>query len=158
LQGERLLGAATRAHRHLERPGPGDRLAARGDADREREGRPRRAAEERRSFRLKILLVGKNGQVGWDLARLLPEARATGRAELDLASADAIRRAVRDARPEIIINAAAYTAVDKAESEPDLAMRINGVAPGVLGEEAKRLGALLVHYSTDYVFDGEKAS
>jgi dTDP-4-dehydrorhamnose reductase len=67
-----------------------------------------------------------------------------------------VRQSVRAARPEIIINAAAYTAVDKAESEPDLAMKINGLAPGVLAEEAKRLDALLVHYSTDYIFDGTK--
>src|SRR5581483_11496131 len=69
---------------------------------------------------------------------------------------DAVRRVVREAKPQLIVNAAAYTAVDKAESEPELAMRINGAAPGVLAEEAKRLGALLVHYSTDYVFDGTK--
>ena len=108
---------------------------------------------------MRILLTGRNGQVGWELARLLPalgEVRATDRTELDLASADSIRRAVRDTKPDVIVNAAAYTAVDKAESEPELAMRINGEAPGVLAEEAKRLGALLVHYSTDYVFDGEK--
>ncbi|MBV9191630.1 MAG: dTDP-4-dehydrorhamnose reductase, partial [Betaproteobacteria bacterium] len=79
-------------------------------------------------------------------------------ATLDLASADAIRQAVRAAKPDVIINAAAYTAVDKAEGEPELAMRINGAAPGVLGEEAKQAGALLVHYSTDYVFDGAKRS
>ncbi|HEY2338043.1 MAG TPA: NAD(P)-dependent oxidoreductase, partial [Burkholderiales bacterium] len=109
---------------------------------------------------MKILLLGRNGQIGWDLARLLPalgEVRATDRAELDLASPDSIRLVVRDMKPDVIVNAAAYTAVDKAESEPALAMRINAEAPGVLGEEAKRLGALLVHYSTDYVFDGEKA-
>jgi len=108
---------------------------------------------------LKILLIGCNGQVGWELARLLPalgELRATAREDLDLADADAVRRAVRDARPELIVNAAAYTAVDKAESEPELAMRINGIAPGVMAEEAKRAGALLVHYSTDYIFDGAK--
>jgi len=109
---------------------------------------------------LKILLTGRTGQVGWDLARLLPELgelRATDRGELDMADADSIRRVVRETRPALIVNAAAYTAVDKAESEPELAMRINGEAPGVLAEEAKRLGALFVHYSTDYVFDGEKA-
>ena len=82
----------------------------------------------------------------------------TDRATLDLADADAIRRVVGETRPDVIINAAAYTAVDRAESESELAMRINGVAPGVLAEEAKRVGALLVHYSTDYVFDGTKAS
>jgi dTDP-4-dehydrorhamnose reductase len=79
------------------------------------------------------------------------------RATLDLADPDAIRRVVRDARPEVVVNAAAYTAVDQAESEPELAMQVNGAAPGVLAEEAMRSGSLLVHYSTDYVFDGEKA-
>jgi dTDP-4-dehydrorhamnose reductase len=110
---------------------------------------------------LKILLTGRNGQVGWELERTLPalgEVVATDRSTLDLALPDSIRHAVREAKPDLIVNAAAYTAVDKAESEPELAMRINGEAPGVLAEEAKRLGALLVHYSTDYVFDGEKAS
>jgi dTDP-4-dehydrorhamnose reductase len=109
---------------------------------------------------LRILLTGKTGQVGWDLARLLPalgEVHATDRNDIDLANADSVRRAVRETKPDVIVNAAAYTAVDKAETETELAMRINGEAPGVLGEEARRLGALLVHYSTDYVFDGEKA-
>ena len=78
--------------------------------------------------------------------------------EIDLTSGDSIRRWVRETRPNIVINAAAYTAVDKAESEPDKAMKINGVAPGILAEEAKKLGALLVHYSTDYVFDGAKTA
>jgi dTDP-4-dehydrorhamnose reductase len=76
--------------------------------------------------------------------------------DIDLTSGDSIRRWVRETRPKIVINAAAYTAVDKAESEPDKAMKINGVAPGILAEEAMKLGALLVHYSTDYVFDGAK--
>jgi dTDP-4-dehydrorhamnose reductase len=76
--------------------------------------------------------------------------------EIDLSQPDSIRQTVRAAHPRIVINAAAYTAVDKAESEPDLAMKINGLAPGVLAEEAKRAGALLVHYSTDYIFDGTK--
>jgi len=110
---------------------------------------------------LKILLTGRNGQVGWELARLLPalgELRSTAREDLDLADADAVRRVLGQARPQLIINAAASTAVDKAESEPELAMRINGTAPSVLAEEAKRLGAMLVHYSTDYVFDGTKSS
>ena len=88
----------------------------------------------------------------------LGDVLSTGRGELDLADADGIRRLVRAAKPQLIVNAAAYTAVDKAESEPDLAMRINGAAPGVLAEEAKRLGAVLVHYSTDYVFDGAKVA
>jgi dTDP-4-dehydrorhamnose reductase len=105
---------------------------------------------------LRILLTGCRGQVGSELAQLLPQAVATDRSTLDLGNPDAIRRAVREARPQIIINAAAYTAVDKAESERELSTKANAIAPGVLGEEAKRLGALLVHYSTDYVFDGEK--
>jgi len=97
--------------------------------------------------------------VGWELERALAplgEVVATDRSTLDLADLDAIRRVVRETKPEVIVNAAAYTAVDRAESEPKLAMRINGDAPGVLAEEAKRLGAALVHYSTDYVFDGTK--
>jgi dTDP-4-dehydrorhamnose reductase len=105
----------------------------------------------------RILVPGKTGQVGWELqATLAPLGIVTAldRGEMDLASPDSIRRAIRDARPEVIVNAAAYTAVDKAESEPDLAMRVNGVAPGIMAEEAKRLGAVLIHYSTDYVFDG----
>lgn len=110
---------------------------------------------------MRVLLTGKDGQVGWELERALTplgEIIATGRAMLDLADVDAIRRLVRETKPEVIVNAAAYTAVDRAEEESDLAMRVNGVAPGVLAEEAKRLGALLVHYSTDYVFDGTKPS
>ena len=110
---------------------------------------------------MRILLTGRNGQVGWELERKLAplgELIATDRAALDLADPDAIRRVVREAKPQVIVNAAAYTAVDLAESEPELAMLINGIAPGILADEAKRLGALLVHYSTDYVFDGEKAT
>ena len=104
-----------------------------------------------------ILVTGKTGQVGRELVRCLePLGRviAPGRQELDLASPDSIRSGVRRHAPDIIVNAAAYTAVDKAESEPDLAMQINAVAPGLLAEEAKRANALLVHYSTDYIFDG----
>jgi dTDP-4-dehydrorhamnose reductase len=107
----------------------------------------------------RILLIGKIGQVGWELRRTLaPMARVTcvDFPDIDLTNGDSIRRWVREARPNIVINAAAYTAVDKAESEPDKAMKINGVAPGILAEEAKKLGALLVHYSTDYIFDGTK--
>jgi dTDP-4-dehydrorhamnose reductase len=108
---------------------------------------------------MKILLTGKNGQVGWELQRTLctvGDVVAFGSADLDVADADAIVRAVRAVKPDLIVNPAAYTAVDKAESEPELAMAVNGHAPGILAEEAKRLGALLVHYSTDYVFDGSK--
>ena len=110
---------------------------------------------------MKILLTGRSGQVGWELERALPalgEVLATDRDTLDLADPDAIRRAVREGKPDVIVNAAAYTAVDRAESEPNLARQINAVAPGILAEEAKRAGALLVHYSTDYVFDGTKTS
>ncbi len=108
----------------------------------------------------RILLTGRHGQVGWELERMLPqvgEVFAFGREELDLADPDQIREKVRLVKPTIIVNAAAYTAVDRAEEEPELAMAINGTAPGILAEEAKKLDALLVHYSTDYVFDGTKA-
>ena len=104
-----------------------------------------------------ILVTGKTGQVGRELVRCfepLGRVIATGRQELDIASPDSIRSGVRRHAPDIIVNAAAYTAVDKAESESDLAMQINALAPGVLAEEAKRANALLVHYSTDYIFDG----
>jgi dTDP-4-dehydrorhamnose reductase len=109
----------------------------------------------------RILLIGKIGQVGWELRRTLaPMARVTcvDFPDIDLTRGDSIRRWVRETRPQVVINAAAYTAVDKAESKPDQTMKINGVAPGILAEEAKKLGALLVHYSTDYVFDGAKTS
>ena len=109
---------------------------------------------------MRILLTGKNGQVGWELERALAplgEVIACDRTELDLANPDQIVAVVRETKPQIIVNAAAYTAVDKAESEPELAHAINARAPGILADEAKKLGALLVHYSTDYVFDGTKA-
>ena len=108
----------------------------------------------------KILVTGTSGQVGFELERTLQglgTVVALDRAALDLADLDQIRRVVRDVKPTLIINPAAYTAVDRAESEPALAQRINGEAPGVLAEEASRLGAPLIHYSTDYVFDGTKA-
>ncbi len=110
---------------------------------------------------MRILLVGKTGQVGRELIRALPavgDIVGTDRAQLDLADFQAIRRVIREARADVIVNAAAYTAVDRAEREPELAMTVNGGAPGVIAEEAKRLGALLVHYSTDYVFDGNKTT
>ncbi|WP_244826092.1 dTDP-4-dehydrorhamnose reductase [Caballeronia sp. TF1N1] len=106
-----------------------------------------------------ILLTGVNGQVGFELARSLQglgKVVALARAGLDLSDLGQVRRVVRDVKPSLIVNPAAYTAVDKAESDVGAAMRINGEAPGVLAEEAKRLGAALVHYSTDYVFDGTK--
>jgi dTDP-4-dehydrorhamnose reductase len=109
----------------------------------------------------KILVTGKNGQVGWELQRTLAplgQIIAVDADNMDLCDVDAIRRKVREVAPHIIVNPAAHTAVDKAESEPDLAMSINGTAAGVLAEEAKKLDALLIHYSTDYVFDGTKVS
>ncbi len=104
-----------------------------------------------------ILLTGVSGQLGYELARLLPrhgDVAALDRSRLDLADADAIRATVRMLRPQLIVNAAAYTAVDQAERESVLAEAINARAPGILAEEAKRLDAVLIHYSTDYVFDG----
>jgi len=106
-----------------------------------------------------ILLTGVNGQLGWELQRALAplgNVVALTRADLDLSQPDAIRQVVHEHRPAIILNPAAYTAVDKAEAEPELALAINGTAPGVLAEEARQIGALLVHYSTDYVFDGSQ--
>lgn len=110
---------------------------------------------------MKILLTGKHGQVGGELARslcALGELRALASADLDLADPDALMRVLRAYKPQLIVNAAAYTAVDKAESRPELAMAVNARAPAILAEEARRLGALLLHYSTDYVFDGQKQS
>jgi dTDP-4-dehydrorhamnose reductase len=106
-----------------------------------------------------ILLTGVNGQVGFELARSLQglgKVVAMDRNGLDLGNLDQVRQVVREVKPALIVNPAAYTAVDKAETDVDAAMRANGEAPGVLAEEAKRLGAALVHYSTDYVFDGTK--
>jgi dTDP-4-dehydrorhamnose reductase len=107
----------------------------------------------------RILLTGRGGQVGRELLPLLSsqgDVVALGRGDCDLASAEAIARAVRDARPEIIVNAAAYTDVDGAESNAKLAYAVNGKAPGVLASLARDIGAVLIHYSTDYVFDGRK--
>jgi dTDP-4-dehydrorhamnose reductase len=109
----------------------------------------------------KILVTGKNGQVGWELQRTLAplgQVIAVDAEDMDLRDVDAIRNKVREIAPHIIVNPAAHTAVDKAESEADLAMAINGTAAGVLAEEAKKLDALLIHYSTDYVFNGSKTS
>ena len=109
----------------------------------------------------RILVTGRNGQVGFELLRSLAGAgqvMAVGRDEMDLSDPHSIRRTVRRFGPDLIVNAAAYTAVDQAESEPELALAINGVAPGILAEEAKRVGAALIHYSTDYVFDGAKGA
>ncbi len=108
---------------------------------------------------MKILLTGKNGQIGWELMHALAplgEVIALGRDDLDLAAPDQIVSAVRSVRPDVIVNAAAYTAVDRAESEPDAANAVNAAAVAVLAEEGKRARSLLIHYSTDYVFDGTK--
>ena len=108
-----------------------------------------------------ILLTGKTGQVGCELHRLLPQVGqlfAPDRRELDLLKPDSVRRVIREIRPHLIVNAAAYTAVDAAENDESNAYAINTEAPALLAEEAKRLDALLVHYSTDYVFDGLKQS
>ncbi len=108
---------------------------------------------------LKILITGQHGQVSQALQQRLQglgELVVLGRDQLDLANAEQIRQQVRAHRPDLIINAAAHTAVDQAESEPDAAFAINAIAPGILAEEAKALGIPLIHYSTDYVFDGSK--
>lgn len=108
-----------------------------------------------------ILLTGVNGQVGYELQQTLSplgQVRSVTREQLDLTNQDAIRRVIREHKPSIVVNPAAYTAVDKAESEPELAFAVNAVAPGIMAEEAARLDAILIHYSTDYVFDGSKTS
>jgi dTDP-4-dehydrorhamnose reductase len=106
----------------------------------------------------RILLTGKNGQLGFELQRSLAslgEVVAVDSTECNFADPEAIRALVRSVRPRLIVNPAAYTAVDKAESDIDLAMAVNAEAPGILGEEAARIGAWVIHYSTDYVFDGK---
>ncbi len=108
---------------------------------------------------MKILLTGCNGQVGFELQRALAplcKVIAFDRSRCDLADPESLRAAIRAARPDIIVNPAAYTAVDKAESDEATAHAVNAIAPGIIGEEAAKLGALVIHYSTDYVFDGAK--
>lgn len=110
---------------------------------------------------MRIVLFGKNGQVGWELQRILPvlgQVIALDYDELDLADLKALRTRLDELKPDLIVNASAYTAVDRAESERELALKVNRDAPGVMAEAARRSGALLVHYSTDYVFDGSKES
>ncbi len=107
----------------------------------------------------RILIVGKVGQVGWELRRTLaPLAQVTAVdfPEIDLTKPESIRQWIQESRPQLVINAAAYTAVDKAEVDLDIAQKINATGPGILAEEAARIGAWMVHYSTDYVFDGTK--
>lgn len=111
-------------------------------------------------MKLRILLTGKKGQIGAQLAALLPplgEVSAFDRQELDLLNPDQLRQTIRDVQPNMVVNAAAYTSVDQAEREEKQARIINVDAPALMAEEAKRIGALLVHYSTDYVFDGSSS-
>jgi len=110
---------------------------------------------------MRILLTGKNGQIGWELNRSLSTLGtifATGRDQIDLSKPETLGSVIQEIKPDIIINAAAYTAVDKAESEPELAMTVNGIAPGMIAQEAKKIGAGMIHYSTDYVYDGKAKS
>jgi dTDP-4-dehydrorhamnose reductase len=143
----------------VERSGARDPWPLGGEpilAEKDRRGVP---LSSRRAVCVRILLTGRNGQVGWELERMLApvgEVIALDRAQLDLCDETSIRRAARASAPNVIVNAAAYTAVDRAESEPVLASAVNGIAAAILAEEARRCDALLVHYSTDYVFDGEK--
>jgi dTDP-4-dehydrorhamnose reductase len=109
---------------------------------------------------LTILLTGKNGQVGFELQRALAplgKVQAIDQEDCDLTTVTAIRTLLREVRPHVVVNPAAYTAVDRAESEPRAAHAVNAVAPGIIGEEADKLSALVIHYSTDYVFDGNKS-
>jgi dTDP-4-dehydrorhamnose reductase len=115
----------------------------------------------------RILLTGSTGQVGWELQRTLMtlgEVISVGHQIsscgllMDLSQPDSIRHVIREVQPDLIVNPAAYTAVDNAESEPELAMAVNGTAPGVIAEAAKQLGAGVIHYSTDYVFNGHQAT
>ena len=110
---------------------------------------------------MRILLTGKNGQIGWELNRSLSTlgtVYAMGRDQIDLSQPETLGSIIQEIKPDIIINAAAYTAVDKAESEPELAMTVNGIAPGMIAQEAKKIGAGMIHYSTDYVYDGKAKS
>lgn len=109
----------------------------------------------------RILLTGATGQVGYELERSLQglgEVIAVDRSKMELSNLDQVRDVIRSVKPDLIVNPAAYTAVDKAESESELAMRVNGHAPAIMAEEAKKLGAAIIHYSTDYVFDGTKTT
>ena len=110
---------------------------------------------------MRILLLGNTGQLGWELERTLAplgELNACDYPVVDLADLSSLRRLIRDCQPDVLINAAAYTAVDRAEAEPDLAEKVNSIAPAVMAEEADRVGSAFIHFSTDYVFDGMKGS
>lgn len=109
---------------------------------------------------LKIVIVGRNGQLAWEANQRfqgLGQVICVGRPELDLINIEGVREEIRRIKPSVLVNAAAYTAVDQAESEPEVAMKINSEAPAVMAEEAKRLSALFITYSTDYIFDGKSA-
>jgi dTDP-4-dehydrorhamnose reductase len=109
----------------------------------------------------RILLIGKNGQLGWELHRalsILGELTAVDYPEINLEQPESTVRLIRELKPQVIVNAAAYTAVDNAESEQERVRKVNALAPGLLAEEAQRLKAVFIHYSTDYVFDGKRGS
>ena len=106
---------------------------------------------------MKIVLLGKNGQLGWEFERSLPalgNVVALDREELDLCDLHEVQRILSELKPDVIVNASAYTDVDRAEREPELAMKVNALAPGVIAEASRQMRSVLVHFSTDYVFDG----
>jgi dTDP-4-dehydrorhamnose reductase len=108
---------------------------------------------------MRIVLFGKNGQLGWELERSLPlwgDVVSLDREDLDLCNLGAVQQTLRELTPELIVNASAYTDVDRAEKESDLAIRVNALAPGIMAEMSRKLGAVFIHYSTDYVFDGSQ--
>jgi dTDP-4-dehydrorhamnose reductase len=110
---------------------------------------------------MNIVLFGKNGQLGWEFQRTLPllgDVVSLDREELDLCDLQAVQRTLNELKPDLVINASAYTDVDRAEKETDLAMKINALAPGIMAETSRKLGAIFIHYSTDYVFDGQKGT
>ena len=110
---------------------------------------------------MRIVLLGKNGQLGWELERTLPllgEVVSLDRKQLDLCDLHAIQNTLDDLRPDLIVNASAYTEVDRAEIESETAMKINAMAPGIMAEAARKFNAVLIHYSTDYVFDGKTSA
>ena len=110
---------------------------------------------------MRILLLGNQGQLGWELQRCmapLGELMAMDYPDVDFTHPETLKAVVREVRPQILVNAVAYTAVDRAEREPEVANLLNAIGSGVLAEECRQIGALMVHYSTDYVFDGMKGS
>ena len=108
---------------------------------------------------MRVVLFGKNGQVGWELEKLLTDlgdVSAFGRQELDVSNLNQVQKTLLELKPDLIINASAYTEVDRAEKEPDKTMSVNAEAPGIMAEMARKLNAVFIHYSTDYVFDGNQ--